>query len=259
MNLLLIDGDEVAYKAASTSIENDPDRFERSEEEVVNKIENTIAMYLNYLEETFGITITDYILFIGGSNNFRKTLFPSYKANRKYKETPPLLSFARNYMVKEFNAFVAQGVETDDAIVATYYQWLESPFFNPEEDAIFIASQDKDFQQVPCALFDTYHSRLELRIILETGANRFFYKQMLMGDKSDGIVGIPKVGVKTAEKILGDDLLQSEYSLMRKVFKKYKEVYKSKARQKFVENYTMLRMIRKGIQTPKETFKVSNQ
>ena len=265
MNLLLIDGDEVAYKAASTSIDNDPERFERSEEEVINKIENIFSTYLHHLEANYDITITDYNFFLGGVNNFRKTLFPEYKSHRKLKETPPLLEFARNYIVEHLNGFVAHGVESDDAIVATYYEWLNSPFFNPKEDVIIIASRDKDFQQVPCifeleggvtknGLFDTYHTRMEVRMITIDEANRFFYKQMLMGDNVDGIKGIAKVGEKTAEKILGDAV--SEYSLIKRAFTKYKSVYKGKAREMWIGNYTMLRMRRGGIKTPIRTTKV---
>ena len=51
--------------------------------------------------------------------------------------------------------------------------------------------------------------------ISEADADRFFLKQALMGDATDGYSGCPSVGEKTAEKILGN---RPDWSLVVKAY-----------------------------------------
>jgi 5'-3' exonuclease len=244
MILLLIDGDEIAWKAAS-SVD--------TEGECVDYIENYHAKLLSHIEANYDMAVTDFIYFVGGVNNFRKFLFPSYKKKRK-KEYPELLNFASDFMVTEFNAFKSYGVETDDSICATYYEWLESPFFDVERDRVIIVGQDKDYRQIPCLLFDSYWNRYELVTITVEDANRFFMSQMLMGDTSDNVDGIRGIGKAKAKKIL--DGSQSWYGLLRRVYAKYLETYGVRnAKLRFMDNYRQLRLLREGIKTPSTTQK----
>lgn len=245
-NLLLIDADGLAYKAATGK---NIDGWERNEEEVEQAIEYEFHSILNALEDKYKITATHYVMFLSGKNNFRKTLYPGYKANRKNKPVPLMLSHAREYIISSHKGFVCHGVEADDTIVATHNDFLVSPFFEPNTDLAIIVSQDKDFQGTPCVLFDCYLTRMEMRVIQPEDAQRFFYKQMLMGDSTDGITGIPKCGEKTAEKILNG---KEGFGLIRAVYSEYIRVYKRRARREYVKSYTLLKMRDKGIDLPRE-------
>ena len=48
------------------------------------------------------------------------------------------------------------------------------------------------------------YGKAETVVVDEVKAAKFLWKQMLMGDSTDGITGIPKVGPKTADKWLAD-------------------------------------------------------
>ena len=71
----------------------------------------------------------------------------------------------------------------------------------PNTEAI-IVSDDKDMKTIPCRLYrPNDNDRL---VISDMEANKNFLIQALMGDMTDGYGGCPKVGIKTAEKILGN-------------------------------------------------------
>jgi len=96
-------------------------------------------------------------------------------------------------LVIEYNSRVTVGQEADDAIA------IRATELGPDT---IIASIDKDFLQVPCVHYnfmrDTFTRSSEFY-----GLKRF-YSQILTGDITDNIVGLYKVGPKTAEKMLKD-------------------------------------------------------
>lgn len=248
MNLILIDGDPIAHAACHCNKDYDEEGFTRNEEDVEAAIEAAFFHTLYNLENTYGISISHYMFFLSGKNNFRKIINPEYKANRRDKKAPPMLGYAHEYLVKNHNAFVSHGVEADDSIIATWRNFGESPFFNPKEDICVIASLDKDFQQVPCLFYNYHYKHNDLHYINQFDANKFFYKQMLMGDSVDNIKGIPRCGEKTAEKILKD--CKDEFSMKVAVYAQYKKKFGRKAREQYVLNWRMLRMVDRGIEIP---------
>ena len=60
-----------------------------------------------------------YKLFIGGKNNFRYHIRNDYKANRIGVEKPALFYATKQLLIDKWNAFVSNGLETDDTVVAT--------------------------------------------------------------------------------------------------------------------------------------------
>lgn len=138
---------------------------------------------------------TEYRAFLTGEDNFRKQIYPEYKANRTQPK-PRHLNDCRDYAIKEFNAEAEYGLEADDLLG-----------IHQTEETI-ICSLDKDLLQIPGRHFqwaiagngwskdDAFYMQDEV------SANIQFYKQCLMGDKSDNIKGIEGIGPKKAEKIL---------------------------------------------------------
>ena len=134
-----------------------------------------------------------YLVFSDPVTNFRFEIFPDYKKSRRDLKMSD--SF---YKLKEWahtlkNAIVGRNVEADD-IVAYYVR-----------NGAVGASTDKDLLAgVPGRWYDNYHSRKSYRKVGKKEAYRFTLLQTLAGDSTDGIPGIPGVGMKTAEKLLAE-------------------------------------------------------
>lgn len=251
--LLLIDGDEVAWKAASSADSND-DGITPKENTCIDVIENLHTKLLIELEEKEGIVATDYVYFVGGRNNFRKIINTLYKSNRKSKLIPEMLRYSKDYLKEHFGAFTCHGVEGDDGIAATWKYWTDFPLF----DKVIICSQDKDFQQLPEAwIFNTHYMKYEMRDRLtEEGAKRFFAKQMLMGDRQDGVEGLKGIGDKKSDKILQEAESEGNYFdvVSLAYFDKIENI--SEASVSLYVNEKMLRLVTEGIEIPKETQKI---
>ena len=111
MTIALIDADIPCYRAAAAS-ENDP---------LDICLMRADKMMRNIIEET---SATGYLAFLSGPNNFRKEIYPEYKANRKDVVRPRHLPSVRQFLVSEWNAIVTDGHEADDAIGVAQYQNL---------------------------------------------------------------------------------------------------------------------------------------
>ena len=183
---VLVDGDIVAYRAAFACEKDFPDRAAKKVDEIMGDI----------LERTCEfISPNAYEVYLTGKGNFRHEVAKTvpYKGNRSNRPKPIHLSFCRDYLVIEYNSRVTVGQEADDAIA------IRATELGPDT---IIASIDKDFLQVPCVHYnfmrDTFTRSSEFY-----GLKRF-YSQILTGDVTDNIVGLYRVGPKTAEKMLKD-------------------------------------------------------
>ena len=115
--------------------------------------------------------------YIGGSDNFRYKIYPEYKANRT-KEKPHYLEACREMLVTQYKATVVNYMETDDAlgIAQTKYDGNSR-----------ICSLDKDLLQVPGSHYNWVSG--VSRLVSPLDGLRTFYKQVILGDKTDNIPG----------------------------------------------------------------------
>ena len=162
---------------------------------------------------------------LSDTRNFRKEQVSSaYKANRKGMRKPMLLNYAKQYLRTHHNGESMRQLEADDVlgIYATSFK-----------DNI-IWSEDKDLRTIPAKhLIDG-----EVVEITEEEADLNFYIQALAGDMVDGYSGCPKVGVKTARKIL------SEPPYWNKIVATYKKAGLSE--DAALMNARLARILRKG-------------
>lgn len=184
---LLIDGDIVAYQAA-VSAETPVNwgdglwTLHAYEAEVVAKIEQHLSLIMGDLHfDTIQVAISDI-------NNFRKDVDPQYKANRKNIRKPMLLQFAKDYLFEKYDGLIYPNLEADDV--------LGIELTSDPETVIW--STDKDLKTV----FGVHLIDNQLQVITEEQADYWFFYQTLVGDLTDNYQGCPKVGPKTAEKIL---------------------------------------------------------
>lgn len=188
----LIDGDIVAYRAACTCEDDD------SEDYVFSKVDDIIDKITFYTDSD------EYRVFLTGNNNFRKAIYPEYKAHRP-TEKPFWLQAIREYLVKEYKAEVCEGQEADDAMG-----------INQTEETI-ICTIDKDLLMIPGQHYNFVKD--EFKTVTYLDGLKHFYMQCLQGDRSDNIKGIPGVGPKKAERIL--DGCVTEYDLFKAVRNAY--------------------------------------
>ena len=190
---LLIDGDILIYKIATmnevdTHWGNGLWTLHCDENICKTQVDSTIDDLLEDLQAD------DYVIALTDKTNFRKDVLPSYKDNRKSKRKPMVLNALREYVMDKHKAIIYKGLEADDVlgILAT----------TPHNDERVIVSIDKDLKQIP-ALISRDGKTIEK--ISKKDADYWFMVQTMAGDSTDGYSGVPKVGVKTAEKILGDN------------------------------------------------------
>lgn len=238
MVTLLIDGDPIAHAASRVPKEYDEEGFARDEETVEANIDGAIHSIMTMIEDNHDLVIDEYMIFISGKGNFRKVINPEYKANRKDTKYPPMLGYAIEYLNKSWYAFTSHGVEADDTIASTWRSIVDSPLFNEDNDTVIISSIDKDFKTLPCVFFDNFYTRNEIVIVSEREAMRFFYTQLITGDTVDNIKGIPRKGIKAADKAL--EGIETKFGMRRKVYEMYQEKFRNKARREYTKNHMML-------------------
>lgn len=204
--IALIDQDLLCYRCAA-SAENDDLGI------AIYRIDELLDNILNKTEAT------SYRAFLTGANNFRKQIYPEYKANRTQPK-PKHLKDLQIYSLEKLNAeFAPEGLEADDALA------INQKYLGVNIKETIICSLDKDLLQVPGHHFsweingkgwtrpDTFIEQSHLEGL------RLFYKQCLKGDTSDNVKGIEGLGEKKATKILEDCTSELE------MFKKVRDLY----------------------------------
>lgn len=207
--IILVDGDVIAYRASfATEGASLDEAKEKTDELMDNIIFNTTQR-----EEEVEVFLT-------GKGNFRYTLSPTYKANRKDTPKPEHLSDVRNYMVDMYGAVVSKGQEADDliAIRATELAYK-----------CIIVSTDKDFKQIPCTHYNPVKGFSF--VVDEFEATLFFYTQILTGDRADNIEGLYGIGPVKAGKLLDGATTEEElYSRVMTAYEGNEELVTMNAR-----------------------------
>lgn len=218
---VLIDSDIVAYRCAAAS-ENDPLEIAviRTNELMHRIIHDTGA--------------TEYEAFLSGTDSYRKALDPTYKANRT-QERPKWLEDLREHLITHWKATVTQYIEADDAIgiAASKAAFCDTSYV--------IASIDKDLKQ----LYGKHYNfvKNEWDFVTPLDAIKLFYKQMLIGDKSDNVYGVTGIGVVKAGRAI--DPFDEENDMFELVWNMYSD------KQRFFTNAQLL-WILKQTENPQE-------
>ena len=164
--------------------------------------------------------IEDLILFNGfekykgyltGKDNYRfdVAVTAPYKGNRKAPK-PQHYQLLRDYMVDAWGFEVITGQEADDQLGIMAYSM--------EVGTYCIASIDKDLDMIRGDHLNFVKN--EKYFITEEQGIKNFYKQMLMGDRVDNIIGIKGIGTVKAERLLKE--CKSETEMYLAVLEAYK-------------------------------------
>tara|TARA_R100001530_G_scaffold3820_2_gene5478 strand:+ start:8554 stop:9303 length:750 start_codon:yes stop_codon:yes gene_type:complete len=194
---LLIDADILTYRtcwAVQKEVEWDDGivttatNLKELEAQSVNSVE--------YWKERFGVSDREHVIlcFSDRTNNFRRKIFPEYKANRKGGKKPLGYNHLEKHLKLTYNSCVLDNCEADDAlgVLAT-----------STKDRNIIISIDKDMMTIPCEYFNMDSE--ELMEIDEDKADFMFYYQTLTGDAVDNYKGCPGIGKKKADILLREE------------------------------------------------------
>lgn len=201
MKTLLIDGDTIAFLAASVCqhvLENENGYFEPFARRIEG--ETTVENLLHGLKQRLEADKVMIFLSCNSADNWRLKVDPSYKSNRAKSIRPMLLGPLKNYLRCKHGARHFAYLEADDAlgVAATH------PTLVPGDK--IIVGRDKDFATIP-----GYHYQLKdnaengtpiVRHVSPMEARMNHYVQALAGDAVDGYAGCPGFGMKSARKVV---------------------------------------------------------
>lgn len=225
--IAIIDGDVLAYSSCETryevpmngTVKIELDENGRRKELVFSKQED--RKYLEKCWDKFQknfqslldeLWCTEYLMAVkapgreGVPDNYRNIMYSEYKMNRHKDPTKAnkFVPVLRELATAEGMAVPAAGREADDLMRI----WAEEA--RRDGDEYIICSIDKDLMCIPGK-----HYRMPVRDwmgniksggntieVSEEEAMRFYFEQLLKGDATDNIPGIPGVGPVKATKAL---------------------------------------------------------
>lgn len=211
-------------------------------EESISRIDSFISLVLKVTK------CSHYLIFLSSrvDDYYRKKLFAEYKAKRPKVQTQLLyLRTVKAVLYEKYNAINVIGIEADDlcALAANHYS---------DKYKIVVCSPDKDVLGTIPGKHYNYKTHKWITTT-EYDAVKFMWMQVLHGDATDGIVGLPGIGTKKAEKILGDNPTYEQMELA--VYKEYRKHYPNihTAIFEFSKNFRLVYLLRNNKNYTDET------
>jgi hypothetical protein len=198
-------------------------------------LEEAIEGLNNRIQEILIKTECDrYLGFLTRGKCFRYAIAKSkpYKHNRKHGSKPPIYYALDAYIQQDPWNFVGySGLEADDLVGIARHVL---------DDDCTICSPDKDvLQQLPGKHYN--YQKAEFHETTDDQARDFLWKQVLMGDSTDGIPGIPGLGPKTADAIIDNmpDVLSHHSVVLSQYLAKFRL---DEGISRFYETFKLIRM-----------------
>lgn len=190
----IVDIDSVVYRCGYASDSNKDTEGNIIQEPLsycLNSVKQSVAAIMDVFEPSEKARI-----FLQGGGNYRDRLasIQPYKGNRDPAKRPTWYAEIREYLLEFCGAELVTGMETDDACGIEQWKY--------KDKSTCIVSIDKDLDMIPGWHYN--YVKQEMYYVNLAEANKKFWTQVLTGDTTDNIRGIPKVGIKTAEKLLAN-------------------------------------------------------
>ncbi len=177
-DVCLIDGDSLLY------YEMEKPTFE----EAIYGLDKRISHMLSQCNTNY------YAGFLTKGRCYRYSVDPQYKARRRNTKSrrPVIFPALQEYLMQRWDFIFMPEVEADDLVAYHSY--------NTERKTI-ICSPDKDVLYQCVGMHYNYRTAEFIHTSPED-ALKFLWKQVLMGDATDGIPGLKGVGEKTSDNWL---------------------------------------------------------
>ena len=223
--IALIDGDSLIY-------------YEMNKPTLEEALDSLDGRLHQMFEE---VKATKYAGFLTSGKCFRYNAAKTkpYKGNRKYGNKPIIFPALKEYLRQKWNFISVPELEADD-LVSVYHDPLKTVICSPDKDVLY--------QNKVC---NYNYGKAEFVTVDENEATTFLWKQMLMGDSTDGIQGIPKVGPKTADRWLKNIVPQD---MPKFVLEKYVEKFGiHEGITKFAETFKLVYILKTKEDVLRET------
>ena len=201
----IIDGDGLLYQSAY-NVKNVVKAFD--------KFQDKIKQITNVDWDQTG----DHTIFIEGKGNWRKDLFPGYKASRSKAQSDDPNKELRwelaQFLIDEKFVIPAIGCETDDLV----RRKAENMRKRGQDYIVISADKDLDMVEGPHIRFDTKWKFKEYIVDQDKSDYAYFY-QLMMGDMTDNIRSPKGLGDKGVRKILDNNPKDQWRSLVEREYK----------------------------------------
>lgn len=172
----------------------------------------SIFKYLRIFPDYYPIILFDTL----GSSDYRKSINPSYKGNRKFNITTEAFSVANSVLRTELSklkvpTFGVQGFEADDvAFILSEFCSNQIRFVSEDEDwKYFIRELVDIYRPIKDSLYtyvDLYNGYMPLKSKIKDDSVSFrdilLLSKAIKGDSSDNIKGVDGVGKVTIRKVI---------------------------------------------------------
>lgn len=137
-----------------------------------------------------------------GSLDWRRSIYPEYKANRKHDDSYQIFRDHLKDVDELLSLFPTKKIAVEKA-EADDVMYALATYFADEGEDVLIITGDRDIAQLV-----NYSDKIRvysptLKIFREKQPNLILEKA-IVGDPSDNIPGIPRIGIKTFEKAMSD-------------------------------------------------------
>lgn len=189
IDVMAVDGDIIAYKTAAVCEQH----FEGACDAIIDTTLREIAT-------NTGVSLMR--IYISGDGNFRKQVGVTkpYKGNRATMVHPQFLDHCKEYLETKYKAVRVHGYEADDGIAT-----------DMTVNGAIHCGIDKDILQVPGRHYN--YIKKEWQTVDEEQAIITLHRQILMGDVSDNVPGLPGVGEKKAEGCITDATMARDQAI----------------------------------------------
>ena len=185
--MIIVDYSGIALASIIINKTNDEDMIR-------HMILNSLRMYHKRYKDEYG----EMVLAVDAANNWRRSVFPQYKASRKknrkestfdWNEAFRLLNLVREEIAENFPYKVIRvdKCEADD-VIGTIVADKSTVQFNVEK--IMIVSSDRDFLQLQRFPNVKQFSPLLKKELKEDNARYYLFNHIIRGDKGDGVPNI---------------------------------------------------------------------
>jgi len=194
----------------------------------------------------------EYQIYLTGKGNFREDIatIKPYKGNRDSNHKPHHYDSLKRYLTENWGAITVEGIEADDQMSIDQFQRLlirdtitDELGFTPDTEPTCIATIDKDLNGVPGW---HYNWNQDCRYwVDEESAYTWFYCQMIMGDTTDNIPGVPGAGKAKAKQVLSEcETEEDMYWAVLDLYQAYYSTLGIKPMAALLENARLLYMMR---------------
>lgn len=239
--IALVDCDSLFYLASYKL--DDPEYLERKKlsgiepetlipllaETAQDRLETMLNdIMLDIANDENNINVTSMELYVTKcKDSIRKKIHPEYKAGRVPN---PIVNCLREMYIFRSEAMYHDSLEADDLIAIRAREMYQNEYV--------IVTMDKDLTQIGGFIYNFYrkpakrnengekieeYPRKGLSYINKLDAAKFLAKQVIMGDSTDNIKGLPRYGEVKASKIV--EGCKSSFALRKAVINEYKKVY----------------------------------